>query len=108
MEVRMNRMIGLIFVLLFGGCYTQLQLASRESPSHSEYVSPDPIVVYVPIPCPHPGPPPIPPSNPVYIQTTQPDYTSLAAPTNTTRRNGQTRDINPRENGEGNSGRGGR
>lgn len=88
----MKKFIGVILAVMFNGCYTQLQLASKEAPSASVYVPPAPIIVVIPPSCPYPVP------HPIIIQPAV--QTTAPAPVreeNRIRTNGSTRDDNERE-----------
>ncbi len=92
----MNKITCIILAVVFGGCYTQLQLASKEGPSTTIYVPPDPIIIIIPqpIPCPFPVPTPHPVIVPPAVQTTA---QVPAQEENRIRTSGSTRDKNGRE-----------
>lgn len=97
----MNKAVGLLLALLFCGCYTQLQLANKETPSVPVYYPPVPIIIIVtdppPPPRPHPGP-----SHPIIIKPAE--QLSAPAVSNDNKRvrtDGATRDNNERREREG-------
>lgn len=88
----MKKIFALILTALFGGCYTELYVASRE-PASALPVSNEPIIIIVTDPCPSPPPPYI----PIIIHPVTTTVTPLpAAEPNRIRTNGSTRDNNER------------
>ena len=106
----MNRIAVVILTALFGGCYTQLQLANKETTAGPPDVLPNPIVIIRPIypfPLPHPCPPPRPvtPTRPIAILPAEQVEVSPAKE-DRIRTTGATRDEHKRTNREGNTGHG--
>ncbi len=91
----MNKIICIILAVLFAGCYTQLQRASKESRSTPVYISPDPIIVILPQPYPQPIPHPCPPHHPVILHpAVQTTAQAPAGGAHRIRTDGSTRDNN--------------
>lgn len=87
----MNKIICVILAVLFAGCYTQLQLASKESSSVPVYVPTEPIIIIIP----HPNPPPhpCPPHHPVILHpAVQTTAQAPAGDAHRIRTDGSTRD----------------
>lgn len=91
----MKKLIGVILAVMVSGCYTQLQLASKEGPAAPIYDPPDPIIIIIPQP--NPCPYPLPHPHPIGIQP--PVHTTVPVPVqeeNRIRNSGSTRDDNER------------
>lgn len=95
----MNRIIVVMFAVLLGGCYTQLQIPDRETASAAPYVPPQPIIIVVPTPYfppqPCPVPRPDPPAHPVVVLPAKPVVTPPAE-SGRIRTTGATRDSDTR------------
>ena len=92
----MNRIAVILLTVLFGGCYTELQLANKETTANPPSVPPQQIVI---IERPYPSPPPCccpapRPSPPVYPVIVQPVEQPAPPPVveNRLRTDGSTRD----------------
>ena len=104
----MKRIVVVLLTVLFGGCYTQLQIPERKIAYQPVHDPPEPIVIVIPQPYypprPCPAPRPLPPSHPVVVQPTTQEAVSPAEP-NRIRTNGPTRDVPVRDGRDRNTGR---
>lgn len=97
----MNKVAGIILAVLFSGCYTQLQWASKYTKSAQTNISPDPIIIITPYPHPHPPPCPDPSPRPIITPpATQITMPVSAEESNKVRTSGSTRDDNERRGTE--------
>jgi len=97
----MNRIAVIIVAVLLNGCYTQLQLANKETTSNPPYIYPEPIEPIYPSPIPHPCPPPrpSPPTHPIIIVQPAEQVVTLPAKGDRIRTDGSTRDERNRSEG---------
>ena len=92
----MKKLTVVLLTVLFGGCYTELQLANKETTTGPTFILPPPIIIielyYPPFPPPQPcPPPPRPPQHPVIIPPAE-QADASPAKSDRIRTDGSTRD----------------